>query len=290
MPVKLPRTLAALTAALLLGTGSMAVAQLATPRFPTLLQDEGATIQVVGRASNVTRQGFTLTARQMTFQVSARRQDVLRGQTVRNGATVRVLGDLTAQNRIDADQIQVLDQAGRPGQIGGRPPQPGRPNRPATRTVQGTIQNINRNQNRLQVNTGNGNLRVNWDQDTQFIRNGRDSRPADFREGDEVRVVGDRGGQNQIDARRIISGGRAGWANGGVGEILSMDGRTQELEIDFDGAVWTVRANNATIQQNNRSVPFNTLRLGQDVRVFGTQRGSDAVDANRLVIVRDARR
>jgi hypothetical protein len=129
-------------------------------------------------------------------------------------------------------------------------------------------------------------MRVVWDENTEFIRNGTRGSYREFREGDAVRIIGRRNADGEILARRVLSGGQAGWTNGGVGELVSLDSRTQEAEVDFDGEVRTVRLNNAEIRRGGRRTDLNGLRLGQDVRVTGTARGGN-IDATLVEVVRN---
>jgi hypothetical protein len=97
-----------------------------------------------------------------------------------------------------------------------------------------------------------------------------------------VRVIGRRVG-NEFRARRVVYGGQPGWAEGGIGEIVSLDARDKEAEVDFDGDIWTVRLGNAQIGgRGGQRGDIDDLRLGQDVRVFGTARGAKALDATRI--------
>jgi hypothetical protein len=130
------------------------------------------------------------------------------------------------------------------------------------------------------------NLRVTWDEDVEFYRNTTRSGPGEFRVGDRVRVVGRRQG-NEFRARRVVYGGQPGWTDGGIGEIVSLDARDREAEIDFDGEIWTVRLANAVIRRNQQRMDIDDLRLGNDVRVFGTARGQRAIDATRIEFARN---
>jgi hypothetical protein len=91
-------------------------------------------------------------------------------------------------------------------------------------------------------------------------------------------------------ARRVVFGGKAGWTNNAVGEIIGIDGRQKELDVDFEGEVWTVRADKATFRRGGRRVELDDLRLGQDVRVSGSARGGRTVEATGVEVLRDTDR
>ncbi len=269
------RTILSLSAVATLLTGTVATAQIGQGRLRT---EDGVTVQVVGRVRSADQNSFTLVANGMTFEVRANRREVIGNQDLRNGFRVRVYGDLTQANRIDADQVMVVSRDRDDGPGGNRPG--GR-----ARTLSGTVRSVSQTENFMTLNAAAGNLRVEWDRDTEFTRNGQRSTPRDFRVGDTVRVVGTRTGLSAVKARRVIVGGQAGWVNGGVGEILSLDKRANEMEVDFDGDVWTVKLVNARITQGGRRVEIDDLRLDQDVRVSGTARGNKTVEATEVAFV-----
>src|SRR5207302_676298 len=120
-------------------------------------------------------------------------------------------------------------------------------------------------------------------------REGKECPRREFRIGDTVRVAGRRDGLNSITARRVIYGGPVGWTNGAVGQILSLDKRAHELEVDFDGDVWVVKTNAAVLRLDGRRADLEDLRLDQDVRVFGTGRGSKTVEATNVEVVAASR-
>jgi len=238
-------------------------------------------VTAVGEATSaLSGNAFTLRVRNMTYTVSYTTQGLRNRVEVRRGDTVRVVGEITEANRIMADQVQVLNRGGAGGGIGG-------PSRQST-VVTGTIRSIDRNGGVMFVNAPpDNNLRVTWGDDVEFYRNTSRSNPREFRQGDQVRIVGRRVG-NEFRARRVLYGGKAGWTDGAIGEVVGLDARDKEAEIDFDGEIWVVRLNNATIRRNNQRVELSDLRLGQDVRVYGTARGNRALDASRVEVVRNS--
>jgi hypothetical protein len=269
----------ALAAAAFFAAAPVALAQLPGRIQTPLLQEEGVEVQAVGHVQSVGNGFFTLVVRDMTFRVTHRGNVGAVGRiddrNLRVGDRVRVIGNLADRERIQAEQLQIL-QRGRPGR---------QPN-----TVAGTIRRIERNQNLLVVDTNDGNFRVTWNENTEFVRNSTRSGPAEFRVGDPVRVVGRRDGVGQMIARRVMFGGRPGWTNNSVGEIIGIDGRERELDVDFEGEVWTVRLTNAQIRRVGRRLDINDLRIGQDIRVAGTARGGRTVDASTVDVLREADR
>jgi uncharacterized protein DUF5666 len=228
-------------------------------------------VQVTGRVESVVdRESFDLVSKGLRFRVASSPRFRASETEVRRGDRVRVSGELERSDRILAYSVNIVER-GR----GGR----------ASNALTGTIRTLDRTGERFTLATPGGNLRVVWDEDTEFIRNSVRSSPREFREGDSVRIIGRRNADGDIEARRVLSGGQAGWTNGGVGEIVSLDSRNQEAEVDFDGEVRTVRLNNAEIRARGRRGDLNDLRLGHDVRVTGTVRGGN-IDASLVELVR----
>ncbi|HTE17713.1 MAG TPA: DUF5666 domain-containing protein [Armatimonadota bacterium] len=240
-----------------------------------------ALVNAVGRVASVSgNDNFTLEVRRMTFRVSWGQRARFGNTPVRVGDRVRVAGELVEQDRLVVDSVEVV-QRGSGGGNGG----PGQAN-----VVTGTIRTIDREEQRMVLTTtGGGTVRVSWNPDTEFIRNTVRSGPREFRVGDAVRVVGRREGGNEVLARRVFFGANGGWVNNRVGEIVGLDSRAREAEVSFEGQVVTVRLQNATIRRAGRELDLNDLRLGQDVRVAGTARGANAVDATLVEIVRAGR-
>lgn len=262
---------------------STAIAQILPRDAQTALNQEGIRLQAYGRVREVVdRDTFTVTVNNMTFRVFAERGSLPPGQTISRGDTVRIFGDLREQERIHASQVQIVRRGG-----GGND---GRVSR-QSRTVEGAIREIDRQGNYVVVTVPAGNVRVNIDRDTNFLRDSRQSRLRDFKVGERVRVVGERSGINSIEARRIVFGGRSGWTNNAVGEIVSLDNRNREMEVDFDGEVWTVKVDRAAFRGPGASrFSLANLRLGQDVRVTGTASGNRTVNATAVELVRESRR
>jgi len=271
------RAILSLSAAAAVLTGSAVSAQLGQPRLQGMRTEDGITVQAVGRVRSVDRDSFTLVVRNTTYEVRATRREAIGNQQIRPGFRVRVFGELLDRDRIDAETVMIVSRDGADDRPGNRPG-----SRP--RTLSGTIRDLDRDRNTFTLATAAGPVRVQWDRATNFVRNGSESVPREFKVGDNVRVVGSRSGLTEITARRVISGGQPGWSNGAVGEILSLDKRANELEVDFDGDVWVVRLANARITQGGRRVSIENLRLEQDVRVTGTARGSKSVDATEVSV------
>lgn len=262
----------AIAVGLLIATAPGINAQIIRPSVGGTAADDGVQVTATGRVQSVSGlEQFVLETRRMTFRVSYRSR--IGQQAIRSGERVRVTGELVEQDRIIADSLQVV--GGGTGRPGGR----------LSRVTTGTIRDIDRTGRRMSVTTSAGVMRVTWDDETEFTRETTRSSPREFRVGDEVRIVGSRTG-NDLTARRVLYGGRPGFNNGGVGEIVSLDARAQEMEVDFDGEVVTVRMRNATIRRGNRPAEIDDLRLGQDVRVTGTARGRDTIDASQVEVVR----
>ncbi|MGV3722597.1 MAG: DUF5666 domain-containing protein, partial [Actinomycetota bacterium] len=244
--------------------------------------EDSLQVTAVGRVqSELSSDVFVLTIGNQTFRVSYSSRVAANRASVNRGDRVRVVGEITEAGRIVADQVQVLGRG--PGSGG-----PGRPGGPrASTVVTGSIRSIDRQGQLmfLSAPAPDTNLRVTWDEDVEFYRNTTRSGPGEFRAGDRVRVVGRRQG-NEFRARRVIYGGQPGWTDGGIGEIVSLDARDREAEIDFDGEIWTVRLGNAVIRRNQQRMDIDDLRLGNDVRVFGTARGQRALDASRIELTR----
>lgn len=281
------RHLWALAAGTAVLTGTGAHAQLLGAQSgPSMLSDDGARVQVLGRVRSADANSFVLVAKNMTYRVQATRRDVTSRQDVREGDRVRVFGDLVAQDRIDAGQVQIVERASRDEQVNQE--SDGR-----VRTITGTIKEIDRPNGRMVLTVPAGNLRVDVDQDTVYMRAGQPARLSAFRTGESVRVVGERSGLNAISARRVVFGEgqaqtqTAGWTSGAEGRIVSLDTRAKEMEVDFDGDVYTVKIGNAAIRHNDKQpIEFNDLRLGHPVRVFGAIRGAKTVEATRIEAIR----
>jgi len=268
----------ALTAAGVLSLASVAGAQFGNQPAAGIMTEEGIRVQAYGRVQSVVDQNsFVLIANGVRLTVNARQREVVANQTIRTGQEVRVFGELVGENRVNATQVQVL---------GGRGGREDRETRRASRTLTGTIREIDRRNNRMSVAVPAGNVRVEWDANTEFLRSNTRGTVASFREGESVRIIGRRDGLNAIQARRIIFGGQPGWTNGAVGEIVGLDSRTREIDVDFAGEVWVVRVGTASVRRGNQRLQFDELRLDQDIRVTGTARGTRSVDATAVDVLR----
>ena len=277
------RQLLAAAAALTLLLPLAARAQVFPPSSGPRGNEDAVNVSAVGRVQSAQPSGsFTIQIRNLTYRVSySRANGAGNRQEVRTGDRVRVIGEITATDQISADQVLVIER-GR----GGDGPGGGRPGRPSS-VLSGTIRNIDRDQNELTVTTDTGNVRVTWDEDTEFYRNSTRGGPREFRQGERVRVVGRSRGGNEFSARRVLYGGSAGWQNAGIGEIVALDARQKEADVDFDGDVWTVKLATATIRRGGQRAELDDLRLGQDIRVTGAAaRGPKTVDANLVEVVR----
>lgn len=240
--------------------------------------EDSIQVTAVGRVqSELPNDVFALQVGNQTFRVSYSSRVAANRVAVRRGDRVRVVGEITEVGRIVADQVQVIDR-GRGGAGGPR----------ASTVVTGTIRSIDRQGGLMFVSAAppDTNLRVTWGDEVEFYRNTTRSGPGEFRNGDRVRIVGRRQG-NELRARRVVYGGQPGWTDGAIGEIVSLDARDREAEIDFDGEIWTVRLANAVIRRNQQRMDIDDLRLGNDVRVFGAARGQRAIDATRVEFARN---
>lgn len=235
--------------------------------------EDSVRVTVVGRVEAVRQDGsFTVVSRRQSFAVLVPSGGFGRRPQVRVGERVRVTGELLENGRIATPDVDVLGG----GSLPGRP----------SNVLSGTIRNINSDQQRLTLQTAEGLVRVDWDDQTEFVRNRNRDSVRGFRVGDSVRVVGRRQPGGDYLARRILFGGTAGWENGGVGEIISLNARQQTAEVDFDGQVETVDLRNATLRRQNRRLEIDDLRLGWDVRVQGTRQGRGSIQATTLDVVR----
>jgi len=229
-------------------------------------------IRTRGRVESITSQDrFVISSKGLRFRVDYRATS---GRSnLRVGDQVHISGQLVEQDRITAEELEVTQR--------------GRGDRSST-VLTGQIRSINRQTGRMSVETPRGPVSVGYNTDTEWVRNNGRSRLDDFKVGDTVRIVGFEGRENVWRARRVIQGGRAGYATGAVGEIVSLDARNQEMEVDFEGEIWTVRLRGATLRRANRAVQLDDLRLGQDVRINGTARVSERrVDATSVDVLRD---
>jgi len=279
--------LAAATAATM-GTGAYAQL-LGAQSGPSMLTEDGVRVQVFGRVRSADASSFVLVAKNMTSHVQATRRNGTSRQDVREGDRVRVFGDLTAQDRIDAGQVQIVERAAADEQAASE----GGPRRGIT----GTIKQIDRQANRMMLTVPAGNLRVDLDGDTTYMRSGQPARLSEFRTGESVRVVGERSGVNAITARRVVFGDTQTqtqtqtqtrtWTTGATGEIVSLDNRAKEMEVDFDGDVYTVKVGSAAIRHTDKQpIQFDDLRLEHQVRVYGTVRGTRTIEATKIEAIR----
>lgn len=237
------------------------------------LNEDAVQVSALGRVqSDSTGSGFTLQVKNLTYRVTY----APRGNRVevRRGDRVRVVGEIEETDRIVANQVLIVER--------GRERE-----RRSSSVLAGTIRNIDRENQQMTVATETGGTtRVTWGDDVEFYRNTTRSGPREFRPGDRVRVVGRQRG-NEFSARRVIYGGQPGWVNGGIGEIVSLDSRAREAEVDFDGDIWTVKLGNATIRRGGQRADLDDLRLGQDLRVTGTARGNKTVEATSVEVARN---
>lgn len=229
-------------------------------------------VRTRGRVESVSSSDrFVLSSKGMRFRVDYR--SVGNRPNLRVGDQVHLSGQLVEQDRITAEELEVTQR--------------GRGDRAST-VLTGQIRSINRQTGRLSIETPRGPVSVGYNAETEWVRNNNRSRLEEFRVGDNVRIVGFEGRENVWRARRVIQGGRAGYVTGGVGEIVGLDARDQEIEVDFEGEIWTVRLRGATLRRANRPIQLDNLRLGQDVRVTGTARAGDRrVDATAVDVLRD---
>lgn len=232
--------------------------------------NEAVQVAAVGRVQSESGPGFVLQVKNLTYRVTYGPRATNRTE-VRRGDRVRVVGEITEADSIVADTVLLLER--------------GREQRAST-VLAGTIRNLDREGQGMTLTTDTGTMRVTWGEDVEFFRNTTRSGPREFRPGDRVRVIGRQRG-NEFAARRVVYGGQAGWVNGGIGEIVSLDGRAKEAEVDFDGDIWTVKLNNATIRKQGQRAELDDLRLGQDLRVTGTARGNKTVEATAVEVARN---
>jgi hypothetical protein len=238
--------------------------------------EDGIQVTATGRVQAlIAGGGFTLLSRGMTFRVATERPAAAPGRSdVRIGDRVRVLGELGAPDRIAADEVQILQRA----RGGGA----------ASREIVGTIRRVDLEERRIALSTSAGPVRIEWDEETEFYRNSARAGARAFREGEQIRVQLRRGGVGENLARRIFMGAgpAAGWSPTAVGEIVGLDARNREMDVDFGGQVVTVRVRSATFRRSGRPVELDDLRLGQDVRIGGSARGDRSIDATQVEIVR----
>ena len=123
----------------------------------------------------------------MTFRVDGNARNRTELQRLRAGDRVQVAGDLVADGRIAADQITFLGRG--PARTGA--------------LLSGTIRTLDRGTNRMTVATPNGNVRLDFDEETDWFRGGQRSLPRDFRVGEEVRISGRRAGEGAYFAPEL---------------------------------------------------------------------------------------
>lgn len=231
-------------------------------------------VRARGRVESMTGSDrFVLSSKGMRFRVDYRPKD--RRVNFRQGDQVHLRGALTEPDRITASEL-VVTERGRRERV--------------SRTLTGTLSQVNRNTRRLVVDTAGRKVTVVYNDRTEFFRNSGRGSATDFRVGEAVRIVGAPGADRVVVARRIYSGGRPGFTSGAVGEIVGLDARDQEIDVDFDGEVWTVRLRQATLKRANRRLQIEDLRLGQDVRVNGSARPDRNVDASAVEVLLDPSR
>jgi hypothetical protein len=233
--------------------------------------NDAVQVSATGRVQNESGPGFTIQVKNLTYRVTYG-QRATRTE-VRRGDRVRVVGEITEADSIEADSVLVIER--------------GRETPRNSTVVSGIIRNLDRDNQGMTVATNGGvTTRVTWGEDVEFVRNTTRSGARDFRVGDQVRVIGRQRG-NEFVARRVVYGGQVGWVNGGIGEIVGLDARAKEADVDFDGDIWTVKLNNATIRRQGQRAELDDLRLGQDLRVTGTARGSKTVEATAVEVARN---
>lgn len=259
-------------AALLLTTAPLPSFAQVTPR-PS---DDNVQVQATGRVENVSNRDFTLEARGMTFRVTYDLPQIVGRLDFRAGDRVRVEGELVNTDRIRATQVRLVER-GR----NDRDPLDRR-----TGNVEGTIRRIDRENRTMSVQTDEGNYTVKWEEGASFYRNGERGAPRDFRVGDSIRVTGRRLEGREIEARRVFTGGRAGWSNNAIGEVTGINSRNNELQVDFGGEIWTVRFKPNDVRDNGKVLDLSRLRVGQDVRVSGASRTGRVVDATGVELLR----
>lgn len=272
--------------ALALAAGAAARAQFSGGLMNGLGEDR-AEVALLGRVQTLgsLADSFTVQARTLSFRVSYSNRFAGTRPSLRRGDRVRVVGTLLETDRVTADSVVVL---GRGDQAGG-----GAGGAGARSTIAGTIRRIDREARELRVATEKGDtVRVQWDDETDFLRDRVRSGPREFFQGDKVRITGRREGREEMAARRVVYGGAPGWTNGAEGEIVGLNARTREVEVDFDGEVWTIRTTGARLRsREDGQIDFDNLRLGQEIRVQGTARPSSrVVEAQRVDVVRGAGR
>lgn len=266
----------ALAAATLTGIPALALGTGADDRRPNI-DDDGIQVTAVGRVENIRQDRvFTLSTRRMTFTVVMRPGSSVLGdrlfqgdRRLREGDRVRVTGELSDAGRIIAEDVDIL-----PGGGGIRP----------GRGLEGTLRNLDLTGRRFVLAAPNGNLRMVFDEDTDWIRNRQEASPSSFRNGESIRVMArQRGGDYLV--RRVVMGGDPGWENRAVGEIVELNRANQTAEVDFDGRVEVVDMRNATIRRYARTIRFADLRTGMDVRVQGTREGR-RINATQVDVAR----
>jgi len=233
--------------------------------------EEGVEVQATGRVVSPSQDNFTLEVRGMRFRVVHTPALGQRRAEVRQGDRVRVSGSLVSADQIRAETVTMLQRAS---------------GRRESTVVTGTIRRIDREQKEMRVATSDGVVRVEWGENTEFVRDTVRSGPREFFVGEAVRVAGRRTAPNEMQARRVVFGGRPGWTTGAVGEIVGIDARSREIDVDFDGEVWTVRLGTAAIRRRDQRIQIDDLRIGEDVRVTGSGRANRTVDGTQVEVLR----
>lgn len=269
---------------------------------------ERVQVDIIGRATDVGRDTMTVESRGLTFRVRLRNPEDSR--RLQRGDQVRVMGDLIERDVVDASRVQLNqrnlggfgdrgrdrddDDRGRGGRNRDRIGERGRDGGPSRRSERlvGTIQRINRDEGFMRLRTQDQRVvRVEFDDDTQFVRNRARSSVGAFTEGSSVQVIGRRRGDDAFEARIVASNSRAGWSNGAVGEVVSVDRSAQRMQVDFLGEVWDVNLRGATLRRSNSDrVRLDDLEAGDVVRVQGTAAGgSRTVTARTVDLLRGGR-
>lgn len=238
----------------------------------------GVQVVAVGRVQEAPTGGVSLTleANNMTFTVNLANPRFTERAAWRKGDLVRVVGELVERNRIQATEVKVLDSRG--DNVGGGG------DGDASRTrLTGKVRGLNRETGEFNLNTGTGEpTRVRIGERTEIFRGTEKVGRGQLQAGDEVRVIGVRR-ERMLNAQRIeIGPAAAGWSNGAIGEIVSINARNNEMEVDFGGQTWVVKIQNARLRRNEQRAELSDFRVGRDVRVFGTSSRARTVEANLI--------
>jgi hypothetical protein len=243
------------------------------PKQLRALPDQ-AQVRVLGRVKSVGAKGQSVRVESNGMVFTAERAEGTVLPRVHPGDRVLLAGELQPGGKILLESMQPVPTQRVPG-VAGRP-------------LVGTLLSVDRRRRRLILRSETGKrVPVSYRRETTFVRLGRRSRAEELRFGDRIWVDREGPGSSAGTTTRVevVDANEGRFV--GVGEVTAVDSPQQQLRVRLSAGSRTVLAGQAQLRGPVGLLEFRSLKVGQSVRVIGTERRGVIV-AQRIETVRPA--